>query len=1008
MSGPEFDSDTWSRVEDLFHQALEHDAEDRPAWLAEACGEDADLRARIDALLEADSDAGRFFDSDPELDTQPVFDSPGELTGKSIGGFRLLRLIARGGMGSVYEAEQDEPRRTVALKILHRAFDDEWRRRFRLEARILAHLRHPGIAHVHDAGIEAGIPWFAMEFIEGTAVTRFARDAGLDVKARLELFALICDAIHHAHQKGVIHRDLKPANILVDGDGHPRIVDFGLARALTDDIESSVFETNEGVIFGTLPYMSPEQSGAGDELVDVRSDVYALGAVLYELLADRPAFIMRDAPLHDRLDMIRNRMPPRLGSLHAELDGDVEVIVEKAMDKAADRRYPSASELAADVRRVLTHEPILARAPSATYQLAKFARRHRALVTAGAAAIVVLIGFSITVTRLLIDARESAAAEREAKQKESAERKRAEDALDEAALVNRALQRVFSSASAEGGRPHDVKVVDLLDNWRAAIVRNFAGRPAAGLSTMRLLGTMYRGVGRYDAALEILEETAATARRELGPEHQETLATLTELAIVQEVRGLLARAEHNARAVHEARQRLEPGGHRDSYRNLAVLAKILTHRHRYTEAEEIIRGLDHDVDANGPETIRLALAHICEVTGRLDEAADILAEIDRDLVAAYGDNPSVFVGVRCQEASVAVARGDFDRGLTIARDALELSREYRGPDHRQTIEIEQMVVTATVCTGELRRAIELGTALVKRCDELFGERHEQSVRARTSLAIACYRLNRLTAASEILDVALAAADECLPPLDPVRLRCIEYMIRIHLARNRNELATEIGDELIQLLDASDQPVTAQGISVRRAVAAALQRSDEFEEAIEVLERAESLMATVKGFEDGERLRVLNDLAAVHYVSGTLDEAERVMRRVFDLRVEQLGEEHPQTVTAMNNLGMVLLRRESFEEAQRLLERSYELVSSPGRDETLDVGAYAFGLAECLLARQRFDEAERLFERALAVFERLDSDDNRMRRATWKLLVKLYDAQGRTEDAARYRKLLARD
>ena len=318
---------------------------------------------------------------------------------KQVGDYDILAEVGRGGMGVVYKARHRGLRRLAALKmVLAGEFASPAQAsRFRLEAELAARVQHPNIAQVYEVGIaDDGRPFFAMEFIHGLPLDEYANRHGLDLAARVALVARVCDAVHHAHDQGVIHRDLKPANILVEEDGQPKVLDFGVARATNADLLTVAGLTRTGQLLGTPNYMSPEQVAADPAAVDRRADVYALGVILFELAAHRLPFRLEDRPLAEAARLILEQDPPRLGSIDPELRGDVETIVAKALEKDAARRYPSAADLAADLRRWLAHEPILARPPSALYHLRKFARRHTALVggvvATGVALVLGLVG----------------------------------------------------------------------------------------------------------------------------------------------------------------------------------------------------------------------------------------------------------------------------------------------------------------------------------------------------------------------------------------------------------------------------------------------------------------------------------------------------------------------------------------------------------------------------------------------------------------------------------------
>ncbi|MFI5402611.1 MAG: serine/threonine-protein kinase, partial [Planctomycetota bacterium] len=463
---------TTERVREVMIRAIELETAEQPAFLARACGGDEMLRAEVQSLLDSRRRMGGFLET-PAVGRKPL------AAGDRVGAYEVVREIASGGSGAVYEAWQKQPRRRIALKVL---LPRATAHRFEEEAEILARLKHPGIAQIHEAGVHEGQPFLALEYVEGArTVTDHADFAGLDLRARVALFARICDAVHHGHQKGVIHCDLKPGNVLVDESGAPKVIDFGIARLASEE--------RPRVRVGTPPFMSPEQLAPEGEPPDTRSDVYALGVLLSQLAPEPPP--------------------------------DLLAVIAKATAFARDARYPSAVALGDDLQRFLTHRPVDARGGGWAYLLARFARRRWATCVAVAAVVVVSVVAAVVSGRLAIEnARTRRQAERLAyvasiaaadaalRSFDIAEARRSLDRapesrrgwewrylrgrLDQGRVVGRAHGRTNVACDASGARIA-ATVNDLYRNramlhvWDAATGRELARRDIGGWSMAPVL-----------------------------------------------------------------------------------------------------------------------------------------------------------------------------------------------------------------------------------------------------------------------------------------------------------------------------------------------------------------------------------------------------------------------------------------------------------------------------------------------------------------------------------------
>lgn len=660
-------------AETVFREVVDLPREQRRAAVLERCGSDVELRALVERILEGDagSSAGDGF--------QLRVGGPAVGPAHRIGHYQLVREIGRGGVGVVYEARQDHPKRSVALKLLRFAeVRADVLRRFQLEAEVLGQLNHPGIAHIYEAGVAEiatglgpqSVPFVAMELINGAPLTRYAQSARLTPEDRLELLALVADAVHHAHQKGVIHRDLKPANILVTPEGRPRVLDFGVARVATVHT-SDVEGTSAGQLIGTPAYMSPEQAAGRITEVDIRSDIYSLGVVGFELLAGVFPYDLAGLSLSEVVHAIQHAPPRRLGSICPSQRGDVEIVIARALEKDRERRYPSAAEFAADLRRCVRHEPIAARPPSFAYQLAKFARRRRGLVAAICVIAIAILGGSLAAG---VQAIRAMRAERIAQ------------------AVNTFLNRdLLGQANPYNQPDRDIRLRTILDRASERIKARFADEPRVEAAIRETLGTAYMNLDDLGAAEAHLTRALALMRSEYGESDRQSIRVALSLGETLRKAVRLDEADALLRATERSAAEAFGGRDPDTLMARNNLAALALSRRAPAEAEQIARevlairrevlGSDHGATLVSMNTLGSALERL----GRFDEAEALYSEcVERSRRSIGNEHPDTMTAIN--NLGLFYSRLErFAQAEPLCLESLALRERVLGPDHDATL-----------------------------------------------------------------------------------------------------------------------------------------------------------------------------------------------------------------------------------------------------------------------------------------------------------------------------------
>jgi serine/threonine protein kinase/tetratricopeptide (TPR) repeat protein len=996
--------------ESLFAEALGKQGAARAAFLDEHCKGDAALRQRLDGLLQAHDHPDPFLEAAAPL---PTVDEPlREGVGTVIGPYKLVEQIGEGGMGTVWMAQQTEPvKRVVAVKLIKAGLDSrQVIARFEAERQALALMDHPNIARVLDGGTTTGgRPYFVMDLVKGVPITRYCDEHRLTPRQRLELFIPVCQAIQHAHQKGVIHRDLKPSNVLValyDGKPVPKVIDFGVAKAAGQSLTDKTLVTGFGNIIGTLEYMSPEQAEINQLDIDTRSDIYSLGVLLYELLTGSPPFSRKDlekAGMLEMLRVIREQEPSKPSTKLSTADGlptlaanrgtepakltklvrgELDWIVMKALEKDRNRRYESANGFAMDVQRYLADEPVLACPPSAGYRLQKFARKYRkGLVTVALFALLLIAGTVLSAWQA-VRATRAAEGERRSKLDAQAANEQAQKRLMQVEKGNEILTSIFADLDMrkvrEGTDPLEAVLAKGLLKASTELEGEAVGDALVVARLENRLGLTLMGLGYPREAIPLFIKARETFTAKLGDDHPSTLDSMNNLGRAYHDDGKLDLALPLLEETLKRRKARLADDDPDTLISMNNLAGGYWAAGKPDLAlplwEETLKLRKARLGPDDPETLasmnNLALGY--QDTGKLDLALPLFQEALKRITAKLGADHLYTLNSMNNLAVTYLRAGQLALALPLLEETLKLRRARLGVDHPGTLASMNTLCTGYLTAKKLDRALPLLEETRKACQARFGVDHAETLRSMSNLAQGYKMVGKVGLAIPLLEETLKRQQARLGADHRETFTTMINLVAAYQAAGKPDFALPLLEEGLKRRKTKLGPDHADTLSAMNELATAYQAAGKLDQAVPLLEETLRLRRAKFGPDHPDTLVSLNNLAGGYQAAGKLPLALPLLQEAA-AAAEKQHFHLEGAATILDNLTFTYEQLQQFDQAEAWRRKWLAII---GEQFGADSPAYASQLSLLglnLLRQKKWTDAETVMRDCLAIRQKHEPD-----------------------------------